>query len=101
MRWFVVLLQPGFLRGDVYGTQYVQGSERVRISFLRAGTPGQPAQNSPPFAHPRRSQTHAASISFACLRVVAVISRPPSIRATSSMRLDLSSGVTVLTVPPA
>ncbi|AIO66771.1 DNA repair protein RecN [Burkholderia oklahomensis] len=46
-----------------------------------------------------RAPRHAVSISFACLRVVAVISRPPSIRATSSIRLARSSGTTVDTMP--
>lgn len=46
------------------------------------------------------ANNYAASISFACFRVVGVISNPPSIRATSSTRLALSSEVTLLTVPP-
>lgn len=84
-------------------------SDRARRAPGRCGKTAGPRRRGdrpPPRRAERRTRRaraprHAVSISFACLRVVAVISRPPSIRATSSIRLALSSGTTVDTAPPS
>ncbi|KGR94445.1 DNA repair protein RecN [Burkholderia pseudomallei MSHR5608] len=108
-------VQPG---GDAEARQEARGSGRgprvitrqltvdrplaIRRHSLPSGSRQPPtAGRRPKSRRGRRAPRHAVSISFACLRVVAVISRPPSIRATSSIRLARSSGTTVDTVPPS
>ncbi len=108
-------VQPG---GDAEARQEARGSGRgprvitrqltvdrplaIRRHSLPSGSRRPPtAGRRPKSRRGRRAPRHAVSISFACLRVVAVISRPPSIRATSSIRLARSSGTTVDTVPPS
>ena len=63
------------------------GERKVRLWAEQHPAVRQYAQERPGERCPLCRERYAASISLACRRVVAVISSPPSMRATSSIRL--------------
>ncbi len=70
----------------------------LRPGFANAGADGT-STDSPPLLRRHAARRWRSDSSFACARVLAVISLPPSIRASSSTRSPAASGASVVTTP--